>query len=46
MNMVKVRVYFKNPIDKKSETILMTENQLTWYRKNKVSSPFKKIIRL
>lgn len=44
--LVKVRVYLKNPLGNKSETMQMTESQISWNRANKVSSPYIKIIRL
>ena len=44
--LVKVRVYFKNPLGNKSNAMQMTESQIKWNRANKVSSPYKKIVRL
>jgi len=44
--LIKVRVYFKNPLGNKSETMKMTESQIRWNRANIVSSPYKKIVRL
>jgi hypothetical protein len=41
---MKVRVYFKNPIGKKSQEQEMTRSQIDWNRKNKKSSPYKKIV--
>ena len=43
--LVNVRVYFKNPLGAKSTTMQMTESQILWNRNNKVSSPYKKIVR-
>ena len=44
--LIKVRVWFKNPLENKTGTIRMTEERIRWYRENKVSSPFKKLVRL
>lgn len=44
--LVRVRAYLKNSLGNKSQTMEMTESQIEWNRKNKVSSPYRKIIRL
>ncbi len=41
----KVRVHFKNPISNKSSSMRMTEDEIKWNKKNKTSSPYKKIVR-
>lgn len=41
--MQKVRVQFKNPIDKKTEVMWMKGKQVEWYRKNRDASPYKRI---
>jgi hypothetical protein len=46
MRLVKVRVYFKNPIDRKSTVMQMTEQALQWERASKAFSPYKKIVRI
>ena len=45
-NLIAVRVYYKNPLDKKSGTMKIRESLIAWYRTNKVSSPYKKIVRI
>ena len=44
--LVNVRVWFKNPLGNKSQSMKMTESRIKWYRENKVSSPYKKIVRI
>jgi len=45
--LIRVHVYFKNPLGRyKSQTIQMTENQISWNRANKMSSPYSKIVRV
>lgn len=45
--LVNVRVYLKHPLGKhKSQTMKMTESQISWNRVNKVSSPYTKIVRV
>ena len=41
--MKKVRVEYKNPIDKKTGTMYMKAETIAYYRKRKASSPFKRI---
>jgi hypothetical protein len=45
-NLVAVRVYYKNPLDRKSGTMRMRESLIVWYRDNKGFSPYKKIVRI
>jgi hypothetical protein len=45
--MIKVRVYFKNPIGRKSATAWVTESHLQWEREHLgTGSPYKKIVRI
>lgn len=45
--LIKVRVYLKHPLGKyKSQTMQMTESQISWNRANKMSSPYSKIVRV
>jgi hypothetical protein len=44
--LIKVRVYYKNPLDEKSGTMKMRESMIKWYRENKTSSPYKKIVKI
>ena len=41
--MKKVRVEYKNPIDKKTGTMYMKAETIANYRKRKASSPYKSI---
>ena len=46
--LIAVRVYFKNPIERKSATMKMTENALSWERSilRTPASPYTKIVRI
>jgi len=45
--LVKVRVYYKLPcLGAKSVTMKMTEKVIAWNRANKMSSPYKRIVRI
>jgi hypothetical protein len=45
--LIKVRVYYKNPLDQKSSVMLMTEETIKRYRGElKSFSPYKKIVKI
>ncbi len=45
--LVKVRVYLKYSLGKyKSQVMQLTENQISWNRENRMSSPYTKIVRV
>lgn len=45
--LIKVRVYYKNPLDEKSGTMQMREDLIKWYRKEgKAFSPYKRIVKI